>query len=363
MREEFLVVDSLLATCAEGDCDEVSFVVHDVVDHSPETGASSSGGPGAQGKLDVSSSHVGGVGVVALQAGGVSESCFDSGSSGHVTPNASQLQNFRSCNRFLRDASGKLLPIEEFGDLALNFRSRQDVMRIVLRNVSYVPLLRYHLLSLPSLAKEGHTYLGNRKGIRLNLKSGTKVLAHFVGKLCLQFAARVVSDVDNACATIAPGLIPTIDVDINAYHRSTGHTHHRLLIHSAKQQGVSFKSNVKLQPFMGCSAVKGIRAPVKKHTDCRSDEKLGRVFVDLSSKKYVVIFRDDMSRVAWLYFLGYKDEAPDALEQWLADVREDGIPKTIRSDEASELRGGRFSEVCRKNSIKREFTSVLQSVV
>ena len=266
-----------------------------------------------------------------------------------MTPNASQLQNFRSCNRFLRDASGKLLPIEEFGDLALNFRSGQDVMRVVLRNVSYVPLLRYHLLSLPSLAKEGHTYLGNRKGIRLNLKSGTKVLAHFVGKLCLQFAARVVSDVDNACATIAPGLIPTIDVDINAYHRSTGHTHHRLLIHSAKQQGVSFKSNVKLQPFMGCSAAKEIRTPVKKHTDCRSDDKVGQVFVDLSGKKpvkshgenqYAMIFRDDMSRMTWIYFLWSKDEAPDALEQWLADVREDDIPKIIRSDDASELMGG-----------------------
>ena len=49
--------------------------------------------------------------------------------------------------------------------------------------------------------------------------------------------------------------------------------------------------------------------------------------------------------------------APDALEQWLADVREDGIPKIIRSDYASELRGGRFSEICGKHRIKREFTS------
>ena len=99
-----------------------------------------------------------------------------------------------------------------------------------------------------------------------------KVLAPFVGKLCLQFAVRVESDTDNACATIAPGLMPTTDVDVNAYHRSTGHTHHRLLLHSSKQQGVSFKRDVKLQPCIGCSAAKEIRAPVKEHTDCRSDE-------------------------------------------------------------------------------------------
>ena len=57
-------------------------------------------------------------------------------------------------------------------------------------------------------------------------------------------------------------------------------------------------------------------------------------------------------------FLRSKDEAPDALEQWLADLREDGIPKIICSDDANELRGGRFSEIGRKHRIKREFTSV-----
>ena len=44
VRKYFLMAKSLLATCTEGDCDEVSFVVHEVVDQSSETGASSSGG-------------------------------------------------------------------------------------------------------------------------------------------------------------------------------------------------------------------------------------------------------------------------------------------------------------------------------
>ena len=84
-----------------------------------------------------------------------------------------------------------------------------------------------------------------------------KVLMLFVEKLYFQFAVRVESDVDNACATIAPGLMPTTDIDVNAYHRSTDHTHHRLLLHSAKQQGVSLKSDVKLQLCVGYSAAKG----------------------------------------------------------------------------------------------------------
>ena len=52
-----------------------------------------------------------------------------------------------------------------------------------------------------------------------------------------------------------------------------------------------------------------------------------------------------------------KSEAPEGLEQFLADVREVGIPEIIRSDDASELKGGAFSDICRKHRIKREFTS------
>ena len=117
---------------------------------------------------------------------------------------------------------------------------------------------------------------------------------------------------------------------------------------------------------MGCSTAKGYRAPVNKTTACRSDKKLGRILIDLSGKKsvksiggncFAMILRDDMSRHSWEYFLKSKADAPDALEQWLADTSAHGPPGIIRSDDASELRGGRFAEICRKHTIKREFTS------
>ena len=41
----------------------------------------------------------------------------------------------------------------------------------------------------------------------------------------------------------------------------------------------------------------------------------------------------------------------------MADTNAAGPPKIIRSDDAPELMGGRFAEICRKHNIKREFTS------
>ena len=52
-----------------------------------------------------------------------------------------------------------------------------------------------------------------------------------------------------------------------------------------------------------------------------------------------------------------KSESPDALDQLLADTREYGPPKMIRTDDAPQLKAGKFDEICRKLHIKREFTS------
>ena len=61
--------------------------------------------------------------------------------------------------------------------------------------------------------------------------------------------------------------------------------------------------------------------------------------------------------MTWEYFLRSKSDAYIGLEQWLADIREDGTPKIIRSDDASELKDGKFADICMKHRIKREFTS------
>ena len=62
-------------------------------------------------------------------------------------------------------------------------------------------------------------------------------------------------------------------MDINAYHRSTAHTHHRLLLRSAEQQVMKPKRN-KLLPCVGCWMAKGISALLNKVTECHSVKKL-----------------------------------------------------------------------------------------
>ena len=154
-------------------------------------------------------------------------------------------------------------------------------------------------------------------------------------------------------------------MDINHYHRTTAHTHPRSLKTTAEQQGIKLDPKTKLLPCVGCSAAKGLSARLNKTTECRSD-KMGGIFVDESGekpvapkggKKYSIIFRDDATRMSWIYFMRKKSESSDALDQFLADTRGYGPPKIIRTDDAPQLNTGKFDEICRKLHIKREFAS------
>ncbi|CAN0507934.1 unnamed protein product, partial [Laminaria digitata] len=97
--------------------------------------------------------------------------------------------------------------------------------------------------------------------------------------------------------------------------------------------------------------------------------KLGRVFVDLSGpkvvesigrKRFTLIVRDDFSRHTWVYFMRHKSDAAELFEQFLADVRADGVPSkvvVVPSDGGGEFRGGKFGDLCRSRGIKQKFTT------
>ena len=274
--------------------------------------------------------------------------------------------DFQPGNKSLRGTIGVTLLIEGKGNLVVEFQSGLEFVRLQLHEVAYVPKLSYHLLPLSKAVEQGHKYIGDKNGLIMMLKFGEKLLVPNVGNIYLTYGYRSESDVEQACAVIAPGLLPTIGVDINHDHRTTAHTHPRLLRATAEQQGVKLDLKTKLLPCVGCSAAKGLSARLNKTTECRSDKKMGRIFVDESGekpvaskggRKYSIIFRDNATRMSWIYFMRKKSESPDALDQFLADTREYGPPKTIRTDYAPQLKAGKFDEMCRKLHIKREFTS------
>ena len=150
---------------------------------------------------------------------------FDTGASGHMSPSSEGMTNFQPCNKSLRVANGVPFPIEGRGNLVVEFKSGLESVRLHLHELAYVPKLSYYFKSLSKAVEQGHKYIGDKNGLTMMLKYGNKLLVPNVRNIYLTYGYRPESDVEQACAVIVPGLLPTTGVDINHYHRTTAHTH------------------------------------------------------------------------------------------------------------------------------------------
>ena len=249
-------------------------------------------------------------------------------------------------------------------------KTGNGLVQVTLTNVAHVPDLRYHLFSLPTLVRHGHTFEGRPAGIVVKLTFERSIVFPLTGNLYGLYGYRVdCSTRGDACAVLAPGKLPIKPVVniINDYHCAAKNSHEGLLRKTAEQQGIILEG--KLLECKGCSMAKGLRRGIKQSAHTRAGKKLGRVLVDLSGskvvkshggKRYTLIVRDDFPRYTWVYFMRHKSDAAETFKQFLSDTRAGGVPSqvvTVRSDGGGEFCGGKFADLCRSRCIKQEFTT------
>ena len=154
-------------------------------------------------------------------------------------------------------------------------------------NVAHVPDLRYHLFSLPTLVKHGHTFEGHPAGIIVKLKFERSIVLPLTGNLYSLYGYRVdCSTRRDACAVLAPGKLPNKPVvNIHDYHCAAGHSHKELLRKTAEHQGVVLEGT--LLECNGCSMEKGLRRGIKQSTHTQAGKKLGKGFAYLSGPKVI----------------------------------------------------------------------------
>ena len=238
---------------------------------------------------------------------------------------------------------------------------------VTLINVTHVPGLSHHLLSLRRIADAGNKYIGTREGIRIGFaKSGDELFAPSCGQLIGLFGYRTDrSSEENVHAVIAPGARPiqSTVTDINKFHCSYGDMHEDLLSKTAKQ--IAVKLQGQLVPCQGCSEAKEIRKRVKPFTYARATEPAEQCFVDLSGpksvksmgeKQYMMVVRDDYSRFTRVFFLRTKDETAAYFSKYLAEIAPRKVE--VRSDGGGEFSKDAFGALCTTGKIRQEFTTV-----
>ena len=168
-----------------------------------------------------------------------------------------------------------------------------------------------------------------------------------------------------ATAVLVPGVRRFTEMDINFFHVCNAHAHEGLLRETAKQQGVKLTGT--LVTCSGYVQAKGKHASVPTTTSSRMAHPLQRVFVYLAGPRniasagealYLILFKDDATRMRWLYPLRSKSAADvvSATKIFLSDVG-DGV-KCFRTDSGAEFVNETFSRLCSDEKIRHEHTGV-----
>lgn len=155
---------------------------------------------------------------------------------------------------------------------------------------------------------------------------------------------------------------------LNEWHTTLGHMNNDDIV---RLQAVTRGMNVtKTKAGLSCTTCKEskITKQPKSQDDPprRATKPLERVHTDLcgpiepSSKegyRYVINFIDEHSSMLFVYFLRSKDDASQALKNFLADVAPIGRPLEIHSDNGGEYLSQAFQQVLLDNSIKHTTTA------
>ena len=276
---------------------------------------------------------------------------LDSGASMHMTANKHWLRNISNQNDVheIVIANRSKIPVECCGDIKVTTVLKKTEYEILVTDVLYVPDLATNLLSVSQLMKRGNKvnfdknccYIYNQK----NEMVATADLVEGVYKLNIKRVDCLLTSVSGS-----------------VWHRRFGHINSSDLdkMKDGAVIGMSYtdKSQVSKTNCIVCCEGKQTRLPFT-HIGNRGEELLDIVHSDIcgpmenksiGGSKYFLLFVDDYSRMAFVYFLKTKDEVFTNFKTYKSLV-ENQIGKKIKV-----LRTDNGLEFCSK-----EFEKYLQN--
>lgn len=290
---------------------------------------------------------------------------FDSGASAHMTNDRSF---FASLNEFaggwITLADGKRTQIQGEGSgILYGVDGEEDVMKIDMSEVKFVPGLSTSLISVAKLAqKKLNVYFDEQECQVVNLE-GTVVATgcRYGGLYCLRLA--------EASLKVTTGQYT--ENCQHLWHRHLGHrdwTAAERLVKENLATGMQVSDCGLRLKCEVCMEGKLARSPFPAVTERKSTGILDIVHTDLcgpmktttpSGNRYVMHIIDDFSRFTVTYLLKNKWEAAENIKEYVRWVETlyGQKPKVIRSDGGGEFDNKELRNFYRAEGIKPQFTT------
>lgn len=299
----------------------------------------------------------------SLIASNQKEWIVDSGASAHMTPVFEYIRNFEKFSNPVPVSLGDKSTVDAIGkgDVFFYMKLNEGTRRVILKDVLYVPHMKFNLFSVPTVVAKGFTvgFQGNSFEISKNgeiIALGTNTASHTTLN-CEVF-------VESKSAKIA-----TISVEEG--HQRLGHiSYERVIATSKLVEGLNIDTKtIPDHPICeACIQGKHTRTPLSREPASRTNQRLGRIHSDIcgpmsvptfGGRRYFAVFVDDKTRLGVVSFLNQKSDYPTHFANFRTgiELQTNEKVKILRSDNGSEFTSKQFVDYCAKNGIKQELTA------
>lgn len=279
---------------------------------------------------------------------------FDSGATAHMSNKGDNLLNQREpVKKSITVANNEKIDVLCAGDIIQAVKIGDDVNKLSIKNVQYVPELCVNLLSVSQMVKRGNTVVFSSGGCTV-YNENKKVIAtgSLENNLFKLNAAENVSSVSNS--SNAALMSATADDNVNLWHRRLGHMSVSN-IHFLKNA-----SNGKLNCVV-CAEGKHARTPFPSNGS-RANDLLDVVHSDvcgpmstnsIGGNKYYVSFIDDFSRMVTIFLMKNKSQVYDCFVKYknLCENQLNRKIKILRTDNGGEFCNRKFDQLCENSGI------------
>lgn len=288
---------------------------------------------------------------------------IDSGASAHMITDEKLLTNvsFNPAMKNIVVANKVQVPVLCSGNTQITTVVDGSVFSVTVKNVLCIPNLTTNLLSVSELIRNGNQVIFEQEVCKIinhqNVLVAQAYLVNGVYRL----------DIKQDCLLACSAQTTTSLL----WHRRLGHINSKDLnnMKNGAVEGVSFpdKAEIDKSQCVTCCEGKLARLPFS-HRGSRCDSVLEVVHADvcgpmetvsLGMSKYFLLFVDDYSRMAFVYFLKSKSEAIEYFKEFkaLVEKQTEKSIKVLRTDNGGEFCSSAFEGLLKKAGIVHQKTN------
>lgn len=287
---------------------------------------------------------------------------LDSGATDHMSNNRLWFTNYKTLHKALpvRIGNGKYIFAQGTGDINILAFDGEEWNEKHLSNVLYIPEIRYNLFSLSAALDKGITQKSDKNTCKLIKGENTVAVGVRENKLFrMQF--KVVSSKHEVQANVA------VKDTLQRWHKRMAHQNTCQVRKVLDSLHIKYEENKEKIFCEDCAKGKMHRLPFPKKSGSKSNDFGELVHADLcgpmqedslGGSRFFLLLKDDYTHWRTLYFLKYKSETTESLEDFFKKVDKwsKGGVKTLRTDNGLEFANRDVKMLTRSHGITHQRT-------